>query len=396
MSGQRDDDTTVLARSGFYRAVPDAALPRAHYLLIIDGEGRGRRIPVGREPIVLGRASPPADFVLNDQRISRGHCRVVAPFDEVVVADLGSSNGTFIDGKRIKDATPLPVGSRLALGSHVLEHEWRLRKEVEESQELDRDIDQASRYITALLPPPLTEGPVFSDWVLVPCARLGGDAFGYRFLDDTHFAIYLIDVSGHGAGAAMHAVSTINVLRQGALSGVDFRDPGRVLEGLNAMFRMDTHGDMYLTVWYGVYDLTARTLTYSCAGHHSAYLVTPGRGQAIPLGTRNRAIGVVPGSTYEAASCAVTPGSVLYVFSDGVFEITDRTGTDWTIEGFVSLLLEQPREPAGSECSRLLGLVREHARESDNLQDDFTLMAFTFQPRATRAVDETWPDRPTR
>src|SRR6186713_2596601 len=107
---ERDEDTTLLARSGFFHSVPEAALPRAHYLLVIDGEGRGQRIAVGREPIVLGRSSPPADFALPDQRISRSHCRVLAPFDEVIVADLGSSNGTFIDGKRVKDATPLPVG----------------------------------------------------------------------------------------------------------------------------------------------------------------------------------------------------------------------------------------------------------------------------------------------
>jgi serine phosphatase RsbU (regulator of sigma subunit) len=393
MADSREDDTTVLARTGFFRAVPDAALPRAHYLLVIDGDGRGQRIPVGRDPIVLGRSSPPADFVLPDQRISRSHCRIVAPFDEVIVADLGSSNGTFIDGQRIKEATPLPVGSRLQLGSHVLEHEWRLRREVEESQELDRDIEQASRYIQSLLPPPLTDGPVLSDWVLMPCARLGGDAFGYRFIDPTHFAIYLIDVSGHGAGAAMHAVSTINVLRQGSFGGADVRDPASVLAALNTMFRMDTHGDMYLTVFYGVYDLESRNLTYACAGHHAAYLVAPGRTHALPLCTRNRAIGVVPTSKYEAANCTIAPGSVLYVFSDGVYEITDKSGTDWTIEGFASLLLEQPREVGGSECKRLLELVQEHAHDSE-LQDDFTLMAFTFQPSVARNVDETWPNRP--
>jgi len=392
MTKSRDEDTTLLARTGFFQAVPEAALQRAHYRLVIDGEGRGKRIAVGRDPIVLGRSAPPADVALSDQRISRSHCRVLAPFDEVIVADLGSSNGTFIDGKRIKDATPLPVGARLTIGSHVLEHEWRLRREVEESQELDRDLQQANQYIRALLPPPLKDGPVLSDWVLVPCARLGGDAFGYRFIDPTHFAIYLIDVSGHGAGAAMHAVTIINTLRQSALAA-DFKDPSAVLAALNAMFRMDTHGDMYLTVWYGVYDMQARTLTYSCAGHHAAYLVGPGRAQALPLGTRNRAIGVVPDSQYISATAEVAPGSLLYVFSDGVFEITDKAGNDWTVEGFVSLLLEQPRELGGSECQRMLELVREHSRDPD-LQDDFSLVAFTFLPRLARSPDATWPDRP--
>lgn len=393
MAESRDDDTTVLARSGFYQALPDTAgEPRAHYLLIVDGEGRGRRIALGREPLVIGRA-PPAEVVLQDQRVSRNHCRVVCAFDEVIVVDLESSNGTFIDGKRITTGTHLPVGARLQVGSHVIEHEWRIRKEVEESQELDRDIEQASRYIQALLPAPLNQGPIRSDWVLAPCARLGGDAFGYRFLDPEHFAIYLIDVSGHGAGAAMHAVSVINVLRQGALPGAELRDPASVLTALNTMFTMESHGDMYLTIWYGVYDLKARTLAFGCAGHHAALIVGPRRESAVPAGTKNRAIGVSASSTYTAGSLAVPPGSMLYVFSDGVFEIKTKEGADWDFDAFVEVM-KSPPVPEMSESHRLLQAVRETAGVNE-LEDDFSLVTFRFPPDpSTRSADSTWPDRP--
>ena len=57
-------------------------------------------------------------------------------------------------------------------------------------------------------------------------ASLGGDAFGYHWLDDDHFVVYLLDVSGHGVGAALLGVSVLNVLRARSLPGTDFRDPG--------------------------------------------------------------------------------------------------------------------------------------------------------------------------
>ena len=385
------EDTTLLSRSGLAPESAGGGPARAHYLLIVDGEGKGRRIPLGKDPIVIGRSAP-ADVVLVDQRASRAHCRVCIALDEVIVIDLESSNGTFVDGKRVASGAPLPPGSRLQVGSHVLEHEWRVRKEVEESQEIDRDLDQASRYIQSLLPAPLAEGPIRSDWVLVPCARLGGDAFGYRFLDERYFAIYLIDVSGHGTGAAMHAVSIINVLRQGALPNTDLRDPASVLRALNDMFRMETHDDLYLTVWYGVYDLEARTLAYACAGHHAAFLVGQARDEAIPLKNKNRSIGVVAQATYTADVATVAPGSRLYVFSDGVFEIIDKAGVDWSLDDFVPLLLQPP--VAGlAESRRLLDLVRQHAAEPE-FDDDFTLMAFEFPSRAgERLPDSTWPDR---
>ena len=389
---ERDEDTTLLTRSLVLHAGDKAATARAHYLFVVEGEDKGRRIPLGVNPIVLGR-SEPADVVLADPRISRSHCRVCLTMNEVIVIDLQSSNGTFIDGKRLSGGAALPVGARMQIGSHVLEHELRIRKEVEESQELDRDLEQAWNYIQALLPPPLTDGPIRSDWTLVPCTRLGGDAFGYRYLDSTHFAMYLIDVSGHGTGAAMHAVSVINVLRQPMLPEADYSDPAKVLAALNAMFRMETHGNLYLTVWYGVYDLESHRLAYASAGHHASLVVGPARDQAVPLRTRNPVIGVAPEVSFQADAAVVPPGSMLYVFSDGVFEITTRAGTDWDFEDFVKVMLERP--VAGTEESRrLLQSVRANAK-SPELDDDFSLMAFTFlEGRAIeRTPESTWPNR---
>jgi serine phosphatase RsbU (regulator of sigma subunit) len=383
-----DEDKTVLSKSTVVRTrTADQAW--AHYLVVVEGEDQGRRIALGKQPLVIGRAAP-ADVVLADSRVSRAHCRVCLAADEVVVIDLESSNGTFLDGVRLAGGAPLPVGSRLQIGSYVFEHEYRIRREVEESQQLDKDIEQAWRYIQALLPPPLFEGPIRSDWALVPCARLGGDAFGYRFLDARYFAMYLIDVSGHGTGAAMHAVSLINVLRQDALPAADYRNPAKVLEALNAMFRMETHGELYFTMWYGVYDLEARTLAYSSGGHPAGYLVSADRRDAVPLKTKNPSIGIAPRMSFQAETVEVAPGSTLYVFSDGVYEVTSKDGRDWEVGDFVALMRASPIAGT-SEPQRLLHAVRESA-QSPALEDDFSLMAFTFAAAtAGRTPDETWP-----
>jgi serine phosphatase RsbU (regulator of sigma subunit) len=386
----RDEDTTMLTKSIIPHLRDVVAAERAHYLFIVDGPDKGRRIPIGSNPVVIGRSAP-ADIVLQDPQISRNHCRVCLAMDEIIVIDLESSNGTYIDGKRLAGGGPLAVGARLQVGSHVLEHEHRIRKEVEESQELDRDLKQAWNYIQSLLPAPLTDGPILSDWCLVPCSRLGGDAFGYRQIDPQHFAMYLIDVSGHGTGAAMHAVSVINVLRQPVLPDADYKDPSKVLAALNSMFRMESHGNLYLTVWYGVYDLETRKLTYAAAGHHASYLVTAGRETAQPLKTRNPIIGVAPEVSFKSESTTVPGGATLYVFSDGVFEITTPAGRDWTLEDFVELV-RQPRVAGVEESQRLLAAVR-HSAKAPNLDDDFSLMAFTFTEAGIRAPDDTWPNR---
>ena len=364
------ENTTVLVK-GPVAGGPD---DRAHYLVVIDGDKAGLRIELGGKPLVIGRTEP-ADVVLPDEQVSRRHCRVGMVLDDVFVTDLGSSNGTFIDGERITGNAFLPVGARLRLGARTLEHEWRARSEVRASKALDHDLENASRYVRSLIPAPLETGPVRTEWILLPSARLGGDVFGYHFLDENRFAIYLIDVSGHGTGPAMHAVSVMNVVRGGAMPGVDPASPAQVLGYLNQTFSMRSHGGLYFTMWYGVFDRRARTLVYCSGGHHPSLLVGPERTSAQPLWTANVAMGVASSAQFSEGSAQVPPGSSLYLFSDGVFEIEMRDGGQWTIEEFTQAVVA-PRS-AGPETERLRDAARAVARQPA-FDDDFSMVVATF------------------
>ena len=97
---------------------------------------------------------------------------------------------------------------------------------------LSEELTEAVNYIFSILPEPRKAAPR-TDWLLVPSTELGGDSFGYHEIDADHMAFYLLDVCGHGVGAALLSVTAINVLRSAALPNTDFRDPGAVLSALN-------------------------------------------------------------------------------------------------------------------------------------------------------------------
>ena len=367
------DNTTIMRGTKVSSAPRDTE--RLHYLAVIAGDKPGQRVRLGNQPVVLGRGAP-SDWILPDEEVSRTHCRVFLALDEVIVVDLDSSNGTYIEGKRLTEGGALPIGARLQIGSHVIEHEWITRQEVEELQEVGQDLEKAAEYLQSLLPKPITSGPVRCDWVFLPSARLGGDAFGYRALSERHTAIYLIDVSGHGASAAMHAVSVLNILARGALPVTDFNSPANVLETLNVMFESKFHSGMSVSVWYGVYDTETRKLRYASAGHHPAYIIAPKRERAAPLETDAPIIGVKKGFKFKSSKIDVVPGSTLYLFSDGIFEFATRDGDVGTLEDFVSLLLLPP--VAGKkEPQRVLEEVQRHAA-GEAFEDDVALLAFTF------------------
>jgi serine phosphatase RsbU (regulator of sigma subunit) len=373
-----DDESTptTLLRKGVVAA--SAEDDRAHYLVVVAGTEPGRRFELGDKSIVIGRTKP-ADIVISDTLISRNHCRVGFAMGQLFVTDLGSSNGTFIAGARIDGPRLVAPGERFTVGSHVFEHELRSRREVQEAHALDSDLDKAKRYVRSLLPGPIAEGAVRTDWVLQPSAKLGGDMFGYHFIDERTFAIYLLDVTGHGTDAAMHAVSVMNVLRQRAPRGIDARDPARMAAHLNEMFPMESHGGMLLSLWYGVVDLDARAIAFTSAGHHAAYLVGPDRESAAALDVSNVLVGMMPGYAYAGAQAEVPAGSSLYLFSDGVFEIEAANGLQWggTVEDFVPLLTV-PAEPGKPESQRILEAVMARTGRA-SFEDDFTLVVAAFR-----------------
>ena len=377
-----DDDASAGDRT-VIRAQPRA--PRlerqgwVHQLVVVEGAEPGRRFPLGAEALRVGR-KPPSDIVVAEAEVSGRHCEVLveAGHDSLVVTDLQSTNGTFVDGVRVQGRARLREGGLLQVGRRVLRHDHKPPQEVQASEELDRDLDKAGRYVQSLLPLPLHSGPVLTDWVLVPSARLGGDALGYQALDDHRFATWLIDVAGHGTGAAMHTVSVLNVLRQRALPGVDFARPEQVLARLNAMFQMDQHGGLYFTLWYGVHDRRRRCLDFACAGHHAGYLVDPQRQACKALHTRNLMIGAMPGARFAADQVEVEPGSRLYLFSDGAFDIATRDGRAFGLQDLLGLLLQPDTEGVG-EAERLHRAVRGIARPGP-FDDDFTVLVTTYEP----------------
>ncbi|MFN0066647.1 MAG: PP2C family protein-serine/threonine phosphatase [Limisphaerales bacterium] len=345
---------------------------QVHLLVRQEGDGGRQHIELGEQPVTLGR-SPAADVLLQDTQVSKLHCQVRLVGREACVTDLGSTNGTLIEGRRLAGEALLPVGARLRVGGFTFVHELRFRREVAKARELENDLRKAREYVEALLPPPRREPPMRTHWCFVPCSILGGDAFGYHRLDDDRHAIYLLDVCGHGAGAAMHSVAAINVLRQHGLPGVDFSRPDEVLGALNKAYDMDQHGGMYFTAWYGVYDRAARRLTYASAGHPPALLVGPDHREARPLQTRSLPVGTAPGLRYTTLETPVAPGSRLYLFSDGVYEIVTREGREWSLAGFQEIILRGSPDAGGDEAARLRRAV-EDVSGSTEFADDFSLL----------------------
>lgn len=265
----------------------------------------------------------------------------------------------------------------------------RTQRELEQSREallrtnrrLEQELTDAANYVRSILPAPLTE-PFVVDWRYVPSTELGGDSFGYHWLDADHFAFYLLDVCGHGVGSALLSVAVSNALRSKVLPGIDFRAPGAVLSALNDAFLMENHNDLYFTIWYGVFEPRTRRVKFASAGHPPALLVhaaaagPEARAQVEELRGAGPLLGMFAGSVYRHREHTVPPRSRLFVLSDGAYEIQRPDGSMLDFDEFVGVLAQQ-ETAAQTDLERIWAFVRELHGEGP-LDDDFSLVEFKF------------------
>ena len=97
-----------------------ASLQTAPRLVITSGPAPGTELPLGHDPITIGRSSE-SGLVIRDDYTSTHHARLLLWNDEWMIQDLDSTNGTFLDGRRVTVPTQVPLDTPIKIGTTTFE-----------------------------------------------------------------------------------------------------------------------------------------------------------------------------------------------------------------------------------------------------------------------------------
>jgi sigma-B regulation protein RsbU (phosphoserine phosphatase) len=274
-----------------------------------------------------------------------------------------------------------PVRPPIALAriyTHITMH--RQKKALILSQQmLAAEINEAADYILSALPAELN-GDIVTRWKHIPSTALGGDAFGYHWVDDEHLAIYLLDVCGHGVGSALMSVSAINALRSQSLKSADFKQPASVMAAINNAFLMEDHNNKFFTMWYGVYNRLQHTLTYASAAHPPAFIRTgdtTDKTELLELTTGNLAIGYMQDMVFKEACIELKQFNQLTVYSDGVYEIEKSNGEMLTLLEYTDIM-KGLTDIKVTHVDSILKTMQGLQAEKGPFEDDFSLLQINF------------------
>lgn len=245
---------------------------------------------------------------------------------------------------------------------------------------LELDLRLAARVQQSLLPPPdLALGEFHISRAFHPCTDLAGDGVGIVSLPDGALAVYLLDVSGHGVGAALLSFTLNHLFAAtvgGALTVADGTgalrclEPSQVAERLNKQFPMD-RTRQYFTLVYGVLDPATAEFRYVLAGH-PAPVYLPATGPPRPLAGGGLPVGMIDGTRYEDQRLQLAPGDRLYFYTDGVIEALNDREEDFGPARLLSAIEALRGRDLRDGLDRLADAVRGWC--GGQLRDDVTLL----------------------
>lgn len=199
----------------------------------------------------------------------------------------------------------------------------------------NRDLELARKIHHSLLPAPFEDDRLEFAYAFDPMEGVGGDYCHVGYVDGGRLALNVSDVTGHGIPAAL-MVGRVSSFVQTFLQHSD--RPRDLVESLNTFLCARFSGiGVLLTFYAALLDPVKRRLTYSGAGHPPAIVIPP-NGHAVRLDSQNSILGVAP-VAIEEATVPLQRGSLVCVFTDGVYEARNGRGSSYGIDRLVEKLV---------------------------------------------------------
>ena len=244
-----------------------------------------------------------------------------------------------------------------------------------EKERIGAELDVATRIQASMLPriyPAFPERSEFDVYASMdPAKEVGGDFYDYFLIDDDHLGLVIADVSGKGIPASLFMMMSKIIISNFAQMGLS---PAEVLERTNDRICDGNDEDMFVTVWFGILELSTGHIVAGNAGHK--YPMVRGKDGEFKIyeDSHDFVIGGMEGMPYSQYEFDLEKGGTLFVYTDGCPEATDANnelfGTDRMLEALNKNHDANPKEL----LENMRSAVDEFVGAAPQF-DDLTMMA---------------------
>ena len=251
-----------------------------------------------------------------------------------------------------------------------------MQQEHSQLESIKGDLAVAQEIQQAILPrifPPFPEDANQMDIAASMNAAkdVAGDFYDFFRIDDDHIGFVIADVSGKGIPAAIFMAVSRTLIRATGIRGVK---PSECITYINSLLAEESASNMFVTVFYGIYDIKTGDVTYTNAGHNPPYVAkADGSIVKLPL-SKNIIAGFLKGYQFTEETLQLQHGDTLLLYTDGVTEAVDPDYEEYGEERLEALLKNTPQ----TDCQQLINAVKADVKVFANgaeQSDDITLLA---------------------
>ena len=241
---------------------------------------------------------------------------------------------------------------------------------------LQQELDIARRMQLSILPRVFPQRPDVSlASLILPAQEVGGDFYDWFLLDDDRLGVVVADVSGKGVPAAFFMAVARTLLKANSRYA---RSPAEALAQVNQSLAAENEETMFVTLFYGVLQLSTGRFTYASGGHNPPVLRGADGGVRLLPQPRGMALAIDPDAPFAEGELRLVPGDTLFLYTDGVTEALDPQGRLFGDAAMLATLAALPQDAAAELYPRQVVAALEAFAGNEPQADDITCVALRY------------------
>ena len=288
------------------------------------------------------------------------------------------NNGAFDFATKPIDLDDLSVTIEKAI--EQIEYVHQMQKEHSQLESLKGDLAIACEIQQAILPRVFPPFPEDSDKLdiaasMTPAKDVGGDFYDFFRIDDDRIGFVIADVSGKGIPAAIFMAVSRTLIRATGVRGVS---PADCLTYSNKLLAAESVDCMFVTVFYGIFNLKTGEISYCNAGHNPPYILKRGGAVEVLPMSQDPMVGAIDGIEYHGATLQLDHGDSLVMFTDGVTEAMNAQNEEFGEERLEDTLAEVTMHNCQQIVEAIKADVAAFVGDAEQ-SDDITVLALKRQ-----------------
>ena len=310
---------------------------------------------------------------INEMRNPALRVIMVSAYGDMGNIRQAMNNGAFDFATKPIDLDDLSVTIEKAIAQINYVHE--MQKEHTQLESLKGDLAVAGEIQQAILPrifPPFPDKADKLDIAasMTPAKDVGGDFYDFFRIDNDRIGFLIADVSGKGVPAAIFMAVSRTLIRA---TGIRGGSPADCIGYSNKLLSDESVDCMFVTVFYGIMNVTTGEVTYCNAGHNPPYIIKgTGEVKALEM-SQDPMVGAISGVDYHDCQLQLDKGDALVMFTDGVTEAMNAAN-----EEFGEARLEATLSKTFSKCKDVVEAIKTDVAgfvDGAEQSDDITVLA---------------------